>query len=220
MTTSVGLKCPACGAALAVEDVNMATDMVLCRACSRISKFSDLVQEERDEDILDSIPRRMKVAKTARGLEVTYKKPKGSGLFLLFFSLFWNSITCFFLFVVMGKVPPEIWFFKLFFIPFILIGLGTLLGALYVLFGHMKLTLTPGRGELFRGIGNMGRRQQFLLAKDSRISIEASNLQKNHQVLYKIVVAQPDRKPFEFGTGIAETEAQQYVACLLRQMRA
>lgn len=93
------------------------------------------------------------------------------------------------------------------------------LGAVYVLFGRMTLTLSPGTGELFRGVGSLGRRQQFLLAKDSRISIEASNIQQNNKVLNKIVVEQPDGKPFEFGTGIAEKEAQQYVAALLRQMR-
>lgn len=81
-------KCPACGAFLAMEDVNMAADMVLCRSCNKISKFSEIVQEERDEEILDSIPRRMSVTKTARGLEITYKKPKGAGLFLLMFSIF------------------------------------------------------------------------------------------------------------------------------------
>ena len=58
-------KCPACGALLAMEDVNMAADMVLCRSCNKISKFSEIVQEERDEEILDSIPRRMSVTKTA-----------------------------------------------------------------------------------------------------------------------------------------------------------
>ena len=93
MTTPVELKCPMCGALLAMEDVNMATDMALCRACNKISRFSELVQEERDEEILDSIPRRMSVTKTARGLEVTYRKPKGAGFFLLLFALIWNAIT-------------------------------------------------------------------------------------------------------------------------------
>lgn len=83
----------------------------------------------------------------------------------------------------------------------------------------MTLTLAPGRGELFRGVGSLGRRQQFFLAKDARVSIETSNIQQNHKVLNKIVVEQPDGKPFEFGTGIAEEEAQQYAAALLRQMR-
>lgn len=219
MTTPVELKCPTCGALLAMEDVNMATDMALCRACNKISRFSDLVQEERDEEILDSIPRRMSVAKTARGLEVTYRRPKGVGFFLLLFTLIWNAITYAAVFAMMGETGHGGIFGQLFLIPFILVGFGTLLGAVYVLFGRMTLTLAPGRGELFRGVGSLGRRQQFFLAKDARVSIETSNIQQNHKVLNKIVVEQPDGKPFEFGTGIAEEEAQQYAAALLRQMR-
>lgn len=75
------------------------------------------------------------------------------------------------------------------------------------------------QGELFRGVGNLGRRQHFLLEKDSRISIEESSIRRNHGTLYKIVVEQPGGKPFEFGTGIEEAEARQYIAALLRQMR-
>ena len=84
-----------------------------------------------------------------------------------------------------------------------------------MLFGRMTLILTPGRGELFRGVGNLGRRQHFLLEKDSRISIEESSIRRNHGTLYKIVVEQPGGKPFEF----EEAEARQYIAALLRQMR-
>lgn len=219
MTTPVELKCPKCGGLLAIEDVNMATDMALCRGCNKISRFSELVQEERDEEILDSIPRRMSVAKTVRGLEVTYRKPKGVGFLLLLFALIWNTITYVAMFAMMGKMTHEGLFGQLFLIPFVLVGFGTFLGAVYVLFGRMTLTLTPGRGELFRGVGSLGRRQQFFLAKDARVSIEASNIQQNHKVLDKIVVEQPDGKPFGFGTGIAEKEAQQYAAALLRQMR-
>lgn len=107
----------------------------------------------------------------------------------------------------------------LFLIPFVLVGAGTFAGAFYVLFGRMTLILTPSRGELFRGVGNLGRRQHFLLEKDSRISIEESSIRRNHGTLYKIVVEQPGGKPFEFGTGIEEAEARQYIAALLRQMR-
>ena len=148
MATRTEWKCPACGALLAMEDVNMAADMVLCRSCNKISKFSEIVQEERDEEILDSIPRRMSVTKTARGLEITYKKPKGAGLFLLMFSIFWNSITCVALFAVRKEMSCENLFGLLFLIPFVLVGAGTFAGAFYVLFGRMTLILTPGRGGI------------------------------------------------------------------------
>ena len=161
----------------------------------------------------------MSVTKTARGLEITYKKPKGAGLFLLMFSVFWNSVTCVALFAVMREMSCENLFGLLFLIPFVLVGAGTFAGAFYVLFGRMTLILTPGRGELFRGVGNLGRRQHFLLEKGSRISIEASSMRRNDEVLDKVVVGLPDGKTFEFGTGIEEVEAQQYIAALLRKMR-
>lgn len=219
MVSPVELKCPSCGSLLAVEDVNMAADMALCRACNKVSRFSELVQEKRDEEILDFVPRRMNVAKTLKGLEVTYRKRKGEGFFLLLFTVFWNAVTGFALFSEMREMTYESLPVLLFLIPFVLIGVGTFAGALYALFGRMTLTLTPGRGELFRGVGKLGRRQHFLLAKDSHISIEASNMERNDKTLDKIVVQQPGGKPFEFGTGIAEAEAREYVVALLRQMR-
>lgn len=219
MTAPVELKCPQCGAPLPMEDVNVAADAILCRACNGTGKFSDLVQEGSDEKLLETLPRRMKVMKTPRGLEVTYRKPKVIGFSLLFFALFWNGFLCVFLFSPSGNEQTGNLFEQLFFIPFILVGIGVLAGAVYTLFGRMTLTLNPGRGELFRGVGGMGRRQRFLLAKNARISIEESCIRQNEKVVYKIVVEQPGGKPFQFGTGIAEDEAQQYVAALLRQMR-
>lgn len=202
-----------------MENVNMATDMALCRICKKVSKFSELVQEKRDEEILESLPRRMKVMKTARGLEVTYKKPKIVGFLYLFFSLFWNAVTYGLLLVMMNTKAGSNMVGQLFCIPFMLIGLGMFLATVYALFGRITLTLTPGRGELFRGVGNLGRRQQFVLGKDCRISVEVGPIQQNHKTLDKIVVEQPSGKPFEFGTEIAERKAQLYVAALLRQMR-
>lgn len=219
MTAPVELRCPQCGAPLAMEDVNVAADVILCRSCNCTGKFSDLVREKNDEEILETLPCRMKVMKTPRGLEVTYRKSKAIGFFFLFFALFWNGFLCVFLFSSSGKERAGSLIEQLFFIPFILVGIGVLVGAVYALFGRMTLTLNPGRGELFRGVGDMGRRQKFLLAKDARITIEDSSMRQNDRVLHKIVVEQPGGKPFQFGTGIAEDEALQYVAALLRQMR-
>ncbi|MCC8091828.1 hypothetical protein [Akkermansia sp.] len=135
------------------------------------------------------------------------------------FSVFWNSVTCVALFAVMREMSCENLFELLFLIPFVLVGAGTFTGAFYVLFGRMTLILIPGRGELFRGVGSLGRRQQFLLEKDSCISIEASSIRRNHEVLNKIVVGQPDGKTFEFGTGIEEAAAQQYLSSWLLNIR-
>ena len=52
MTAPVELRCPQCGAPLAMEDVNVAADVILCRSCNCTGKFSDLVREKNDEEIL------------------------------------------------------------------------------------------------------------------------------------------------------------------------
>lgn len=219
MAAPIELKCPQCGFPLAMEDVNVTADIVLCRSCNCAGRFSELVQEGRDEKMLESVPPRMNVVKTPRGLEVTYRKSKAMGFFFLFFALFWDGFLSVFLFSSFGNGKNVNLVEQLFFLPFILVGIGMLATAVYVLFGRMTLTLNPGKGELFRGVGDMGRRQKFVLAKDACISIEDCNMRQNNRVLHKIVVGQPGGKPFQFGTGIAEDEAQEYVAALLRQMR-
>ena len=140
MTAPVELRCPQCGAPLAMEDVNVAADVILCRSCNCTGKFSDLVQEKNDEEILETLPCRMKVMKTPRGLEVTYRKSKAIGFFFLFFALFWNGFLCVFLFSSSGKERTGSLIEQLFFIPFILVGIGVLAGAVYALFGRMTLT--------------------------------------------------------------------------------
>lgn len=107
----------------------------------------------------------------------------------------------------------------LFFIPFILVGVFSLMLTVYLLFVRVKLILNPGHAELFRGIGSCGRRRKFRLAKNARISIEESNLYHTRRVVRKIVVEQPEGRPFSFGTDFSDEEVRQSVAALLRQMR-
>ena len=71
-------------------------------------------------------------------------------------------------------------------------GIGVLAGAVYALFGRMTLTLNPGRGELFRGVGDMGRRQKFLLAKDARIVTNG-----NYVAIVIAGIANPDYAPID-----------------------
>lgn len=218
MTNPTDLKCPQCGAFLPMEDVNVATDVIFCRSCNHVGKFSEMVQEDEDGSVLDQVPSRMKVVKTARGLEVTYRWSKTSELFIVLFSLFWNGIAYGLLFSMLGSNddgPGE----YLTVLGLIVVGMGLLLWAVYALFGRMRLTLKPGRGELFRGVGEFGQRLSFLLEKGARISIEASNTKEYGKRLNMITVEQPSGKPFEFGTGIRGDDAQRYVVVLLRQMR-
>ena len=216
MTTLNSCKCPRCGALLAPEDMNVVTDVALCRACSHVAKLSELLQDERDEGLLDKVPDRIKVSKTMLGLEATYKSPKIVAVFMLFFTVSWNGILYT---VLLNQVGGMGGGEKLFFVPFLLVGVGTMALAVYLLIGGMRLILNPGRAEVFYGIGSCGWRRKFRLAKNARVSIEESGSRQNGRVMKKIVVEQPESRPFSFGSCIADEGVLRYMAALLRQMR-
>lgn len=209
------MKCPQCNTLLLQEDMNPSTNVVLCRSCNKVSKFTD-IDESRDEENLGPLPARIKVAKTMRGLEVRYRKTKLPGIVLLFFGLLWNSFISAVIFASLrdGKDTVSILFFS----PFILIGLLVTLGTVYQLFGSMILTLNPGKGELFRGVGSIGRRQRFLLEENARITIEKSIPRNSNRILLTIVVEQPKGKPFKFGTDMHDG-VQNYIVAILKKMR-
>lgn len=174
---------------------------------------------EKNVGTLDSIPARMSVVKTVRGVELTYKKSRIMGFAVLGFSLLWSTLVYCCVYFMLSKEGGPDWSGAKFMIPFILVGIVGISIALYVLFGRMVLTLNLGSGELFRGIGDIGRRQPFRLERDAPISIRETNVWVNGRLLYKIVVDQPQGKPFQFGTCLAEDDARRYVVALLERMR-
>lgn len=222
------LKCPQCGAVLAPEDINVSKDVVLCRGCSAVSSFSELVHGKEEEAILDSLPPKLKVIKRADELVLQYGYPKLIGVFVLCFALFWNTIVTVLLTVMLtggtyklNGVEKTGGDFSdcLFMVPFIVVGMGTLALAWFWFFGSMILTLAPGRGEWFCGLGRLGKRWQFLLACDSRITLVQNGVGNDGHVIQKISVTQPQGKAFYFGSGIQDKEVLNYFVAVLKQLR-
>lgn len=222
------LKCPQCGAVLAPEDINVSKDVVLCRGCSAVSSFSELVHGKEEEAILDSLPPKLKVIKRADELVLQYGFPKLIGVFVLCFALFWNTIISVFLTVMLtggtytmngvektGMDTSAL----LFMVPFIVVGIGALALACFWFFGSMILTLAPGRGEWFCGLGCLGKRWRFLLARESRITLVENGVTKSGHVSHKISITQPQGKAFYFGSGIQDKEVLNYFVAVLKQLR-
>ncbi len=102
----------------------------------------------------------------------------------------------------------------LFTVPFVVVGAAVLFGAVFLLFGTAKLALRPGRGELFRGVWGMGRRQEFSPGERSPHLLEDGT---GGKVL--VSVEQPSGRPFVFGMTTVDREAGKYLAAVLRQWR-
>lgn len=89
------MNCPKCGAPLLPENVNVARNVFLCRACSRMGKFSELMQTEEEKGIPEVMPHGVSVAKDMHGIVLHFGKMKKEGFFLLLFSLVWNAMISF-----------------------------------------------------------------------------------------------------------------------------
>lgn len=184
---SVPLVCPRCKAEIPLADVNVATDVALCRACNQIYSLAAL----RDSATLDAgvdlaTPPagawirddgvRTRIGASARSL--------AGALGLLAISLFWNGIVSVFVLVVlastlthMGVTLPH-WFpapkmngspmsigmtifMWIFLSPFILVGTCMLGAFVTCLVGRSEVCIEQGRGEVFTGIGSLGFRKAF-----------------------------------------------------------
>lgn len=225
MNSLIEWKCPSCGALLAADDMDVAADTVLCRSCGAECLISDLADERQHDGVSQKLPPLMpgtlKVRKTASGVELIYGKPRRQGLFFFGFGLalnggFWAIFSALFTEARDKGKDISLWLM----LPFALVGLAALGSGVYALFGRTTLMLRKGRGEVFRGIGPVGRRRSFTLEVKSRVLLKRCGSGRYGEALYGIVVEQADGGSVTFGREIMEEDVQKYLASACRRFRA
>lgn len=222
--------CPKCGGIISLDDVNVAKDIALCRTCETVSNFSELEEQNSDEELIKNStpPKGLKVEETKDGLKIAYRKLGMASFVLLFFTLFWNGIVWTILSTELfnekqtsGNMNPD--FATFFLIPFVCVGLGMGILALIAIFGKTVITLSPGQGELFRGISTKGRRWTFFLNRGCTIKLDEWGTHKINGIQkpsYRIAISQPTGKPFTLCSMISNESTLHYICAILRQFRA
>jgi hypothetical protein len=113
------IACPSCHQVLPLEDVNVATDVALCRRCGVTHAFSDLLQErELTTQLEKSVPPSgVWEHPTAHGVKIgASHRSLAAGVGFLAISLFWNGIMSVFVLVNTAStlrllgVPSPDWF--------------------------------------------------------------------------------------------------------------
>lgn len=159
--------CPSCHQEVPVEDVNLETGLGRCRFCNEIFEIPELVTHIRAVQAgsppgsggpppMRPADSRIKLIKRDNRLLV-YLPPWGffsPVLVLLLFSLFWLGFVAFWTAGALGVLTDpaggprwENIMFSLFSIPFWLVGLGMLVGALSGMFSRRVIYLDESRLE-------------------------------------------------------------------------
>lgn len=210
--------CPNCGKPLPLDDVNMAQDMALCRACGYTGPFlsAATVPTMTDEEMARP-PKRVSLQRGFDdSLTITCRPKKTALLFLIPFTALWSGVSMTGIYIVPlmnGTFDAKMGLFGL---PFLLGTIGFLIAILYTLFGATKVTLAKGRVQVFMGVFGLGRKREMECGKGTTVTIEKSGYRVNDVPQPEIVLTSGEKK-FKFGAMGLSNDVQTYVAAVLRR---
>lgn len=108
MTNAV---CPACNASIALDDINIAEGVGLCRPCGKLFKLSEVVDDDEsgagddfEELARGEPPAGAWLRDTGVETKIGATTRSGAAAFMWFFTIFWNSIVSVFLSIAIGSV--------------------------------------------------------------------------------------------------------------------
>jgi hypothetical protein len=155
--------CPKCQREIPLDDVNVSTDIALCRRCGESWSYSDLVRDEESPAAnLMNPPRGAWFRQMPpHGFEAGVSTRSAIAFFLVPFMCVWSGFS-------LGGIYGTQFFQGHFNLLMSLCGIPFVLGTL--LFGGIALMSVCGKvvvrvdgdaGVIFTGVGPFGRRQRF-----------------------------------------------------------
>lgn len=207
--------CPLCRCPISIDDVNVATDLALCRSCGKTSPFSMVTGSTGlTPGILDSPPRWIRMEEDPlAGTVITYRRKSPMLFFLIPFTAIWSGGS------VGGIYGSQLYKGEfdvsqsLFGLPF-LAGTIVLLGVVtFLLLGKWVVTLRDGEGSVFVGMGGLGRTRRFTYGRDTQVSLRMTSVKVNDVPQKGICVRNGD-KDVIFGT-LLKDEAKQFIAAAI-----
>jgi hypothetical protein len=149
--------CPKCRRTIPLDDINVSTDVALCRRCEERWSFGDLV---RDQDLqpIDALaaPAGTWLVDSPLGFEIGVSTRSATAFFLVPFMCVWSGFSLSGIYgsqLMNGRFD---WAMSLFGIPFIL---GTLFfgsTAMMSVCGKVVVKVAGDSGEVFTGVGPVG----------------------------------------------------------------
>jgi len=208
-------RCPQCQNEIPLTDVNVASDLALCRKCGKTTPFS-LVSGVSELDLaqLDEPMKGVTVTQAMiGGTEIVYRRFSKSVFFLIPFVAVWGGFSLGGIYgrqFSSGHFDPTM---SLFGLPFLIGTLVMIVAILFMIRGRWRIRLDGGRGEVFAAVGPIGWTRRFAYGRDSVVSLELSKTQRNDRI-QKVISVKTGNSGIQFGTPIQD-DAKRYIAALI-----
>jgi len=239
------VNCPECRNKIPKADINVSTDLALCRQCDSTHAFSELFERRDLSQKLEASqpPSGLTERTTARGVAFSVShRSIGGALGALAIGLFWNGIVSVFVFLnlsstfgLLGVAVPE-WFpaplmngetmgwgmtlfLWIFLTPFLVIGAGFIGAFFMAVAGHTEVRINAAEGRVFTGVGPMGWTRKFTPHEVRHVSLSDSKWRDSdgdRQTKQEIVLEMHNSDLLKFGSGMKE-ERRSYLAALLQR---
>jgi len=211
--------CPTCGGAIVPDDVNVAKDVAFCRTCNEAFSLSGLVSDGTGPDAPQVDPSRpprgVTVEELPNSFTITATTRHPIAFFLVPFMCVWSGGS------LGGFYGSQIASGEFSLLPS-LIGLpflgGTILFgsiALMSVCGKVRIRVEGDQGDIFTGVGCVGRRKRFDWSQVSTVSEQWGNVRHptNHGGAY---IALDGQQRVKFGVMLND-ERRYFVVNVLKQ---
>lgn len=201
-----------------MDDVNVAADMAMCRACGYSGPFlkRETVPEISDEEMARP-PKRITLRREfGDALSILIRPKRWVLVFLIPFTALWSGVSMTGIYIAPLLGGNFDWKMGLFGLPFLLGTVVLVTTILFYLVGRTVITLSKGRVRIHSGFFGFGRTRNFECGPDTQVSLQLSNVRVNNVQQREIVLTSGGRK-MKFGAMMLDDGAREYVAAVLRR---
>ncbi len=219
-------RCPKCSGAIAEGDLNVSANIARCAACNEVFPLSELVTDKTSEERasvlappvvdLNTPPAGVRYEQTFDGVIVSATTRSCFVIPMIPFICLWSGGSLSGIYgsqIMKGQFNPAM---SLFGLPFLA---GTVFLVGYVLmgiFGRVEIRLRGDDGEVFTGVGPIGRTKHFQLSEVTGVHMEVTKRSKGG-ITKQIVIDGPT--PIKFGS-MLNYARQEFLLAVLKKLTA
>lgn len=154
--------CPSCRSSIPANDVNVSTDLALCRSCGRTFRFSELVNDDGFSSLdLNSPPRGAWYESLPDGFCAGATTRSWFALFLIPFTCAWAGGSMWDIYGKQIESGHIDWTSSLFGLPFLIGSIALILLCAFMTAGRVTIRQSSDRFSIFTGVGPIGLTRNY-----------------------------------------------------------